>query len=122
MFGEKPQELKEPVIQLPRVFIPSLYISGLNMPDCEQYLVNKEQFTIGSGPDNDCVIDYPSLGLSQNHCVIEYADGAYTLTDRNSANGTFVNGRRLLPGVKTPIRDGDQIRLGVSVFEAGEIS
>ena len=122
MFGDKQEEKKEPIVQLPKVFIPSLYISGLNMPECEQYLVNKTRFTIGSGPENDCVINYPSLGLSRNHCVIEYSDETYTILDEDSTNGTFVNGKRLLPGVKTQIKGGDQIRLGISVFEVDEIS
>lgn len=123
MFGDKPEEATEPIVQLPKVFIPSLYISGLNMPECEQYLINKTRFTIGSGADNDCVIDYPSLGLSRNHCVIEYEDEeGYALTDQNSTNGTFVNGKRILSGVKTRIKGGDQIRLGISVFEVNEIA
>lgn len=116
------EEMKEPIVQLPDVFIPSLYINGLNMPECEQYLVNKTRFTIGSGADNDCVIDYPSLGLSRNHCLIEYSKEGYMLTDQHSTNGTFVNGRRILPGVKTHIKGGDQIRLGISVFEVAEIA
>ncbi len=122
MSGEKQEERREPVVQLPEVFIPSLYISGLNMPQCEQYLVNKTRFSIGSGEENDCVINYPSLGLSRKHCVIEYDGQIYTIEDQNSANGTFVNGKRLLSGVKTQLRGGDQIRLGISVFEVAEIS
>ena len=79
MSGEKQEERREPVVQLPEVFIPSLYISGLNMPQCEQYLVNKTRFSIGSGEENDCVINYPSLGLSRKHCVIEYDGQIYTI-------------------------------------------
>ncbi|MGY0060207.1 FHA domain-containing protein [Streptomyces sp. LZ34] len=32
-----------------------------------------------------------------------------------SHNGTFVNGAKLMPGVRTPLRDGDQLRLGLRI-------
>ncbi|MER6139473.1 FHA domain-containing protein [Streptomyces sparsogenes] len=32
-----------------------------------------------------------------------------------SHNGTFLNSARLAPGIRTPLRDGDQLRLGLRV-------
>ncbi|OMI38637.1 FHA domain-containing protein [Streptomyces sparsogenes] len=32
-----------------------------------------------------------------------------------SHNGTFLNNARLAPGIRTPLRDGDQLRLGLRV-------
>lgn len=32
-----------------------------------------------------------------------------------SRNGTYLNGARIAPGVRTPVRDGDQLRLGQRV-------
>lgn len=32
-----------------------------------------------------------------------------------SHNGTFINGAKLMPGVRTPLRDGDQLRLGLRI-------
>lgn len=32
-----------------------------------------------------------------------------------SHNGTFINGAKLMPGFRTPLRDGDQLRLGLRI-------
>jgi pSer/pThr/pTyr-binding forkhead associated (FHA) protein len=40
-------------------------------------------------------------------------DGQYFLEDQGSTNGTFVNrGRRLEPGQRHPLKDGDEIIVG----------
>ena len=58
--------------------------------------------------------------LSAGHALIQLASGgnetAFTIEDRRepgpSANGTFLNGRRLGPGEVAPLCDGDEIRVG----------
>lgn len=47
--------------------------------------------------------------ISRNHAVVHFEDGAYFLTDRNSSNGTFVNG---LSVTSHRLSSGDQIQLG----------
>lgn len=50
------------------------------------------QFRIGrSGTD----IVIPDAGLSRNHALLDVSDAAVTLTDLDSANGTFVDGRKI---------------------------
>ena len=70
--------------------------------------------TFGRHPACDVVVEHPST--SRLHCVIQFkANGteAYVY-DCESAHGTFVNKRRVKPGVHAPIRVGDQIKLGES--------
>src|SRR5512141_972424 len=55
--------------------------------------LTSEPVTIGRHPTNSIVIDIATV--SAGHAVIEYVDGDYRLTDRNSKNGTFVNGQRI---------------------------
>jgi ABC transport system ATP-binding/permease protein len=69
--------------------------------------LTRERLTIGRHPTNTVVIDIATV--SAEHAIIENIDGAYRLTDRNSKNGTFVNGERI--GV-TMLHDGDIIRIG----------
>lgn len=121
MLFKKAEEPYIPVVEMPDEYIPTMYISGMNTPVCIQFLINKEQFTIGAGPENDGVVSFPALGLSRKHAVIEYADGVYTLSDCRSTNGTYLNGKWLLPESKTPIKAGDQIRFGMAVFSVDEI-
>jgi len=51
-------------------------------------------FIIGRDRDaNLCISSDHSL--SRQHCVIDWADGAYVIKDLESSNGTWLNGRRL---------------------------
>lgn len=51
-------------------------------------------------------------GVSRIHAAIERLDETLVLTDLNSANGTHLNGQRLVPDQPRVLRDGDEIRLG----------
>jgi steroid delta-isomerase-like uncharacterized protein len=56
----------------------------------------------------DVVLDDPEV--SRRHAVVRFVAGVLEISDANSANGTFVNGRRV-DGVGT-LADGDSLRLG----------
>lgn len=118
---KKKTEPYVPMVQTEDIFVPSLYICGMNTPECIQFLINKERFSIGSDAGNDGIVDFSTMGLSGSHCVIAYSGNGYTIEDLGSVNGTFVNNRRLLPDTQAPIRDGDHIRLGMAVFSVDEI-
>lgn len=51
-------------------------------------------------------------GVSRTHAAIELSEDTLTLVDIGSANGTFLNGQRLVPNQPRVLRDGDEIRLG----------
>jgi hypothetical protein len=51
-------------------------------------------------------------GVSRTHALLRFADDKITLTDLNSANGTYLNTKRLLPNDPQPLKDGDEIMLG----------
>jgi pSer/pThr/pTyr-binding forkhead associated (FHA) protein len=51
-------------------------------------------------------------GVSRSHAMIELSEDTLTLIDTGSANGTFLNGQRLVPNQPRVLRDGDEIRLG----------
>ncbi len=52
------------------------------------------------------------LGVSRKHARLIMRDNRITVEDLSSANGTYVNGRRVNALAPTRIRDGDQIKLG----------
>lgn len=68
---------------------------------------------IGRGQENDWVLPDPERLVSSRHCVIQYKDGRYYLTD-NSTNGVeLLNaGVRLRRGNSEPLEDGEVIRIG----------
>lgn len=63
---------------------------------------------IGRGDDADITLD--SASVSRIHACIEVREGAASIEDLESKNGTFVRGVRIAES--TPLSDGDDIRLG----------
>jgi pSer/pThr/pTyr-binding forkhead associated (FHA) protein len=51
-------------------------------------------------------------GVSRRHAVLAYRDGVCTVEDLGSANGTFVNGRRLDPHAAVRLTSGDELACG----------
>ncbi len=51
-------------------------------------------------------------GVSRIHAAIHRSEDTLTLVDLGSANGTHLNGQRLVPDQPRVLRDGDEIRLG----------
>jgi len=67
----------------------------------------------GVFPDVDLDSDDPEAKVSRRHARISMRDGGYLIEDLGSTNGTFVNrGRRLAPGDRCPLKDGDEIIVG----------
>jgi type II secretory pathway predicted ATPase ExeA len=69
--------------------------------------VDKDRVMIGRDADNDIPLkaDY----VSRHHAQVTVEQGACWITDLNSTNGTFVNGRRVK---KRILRDGDVMQIG----------
>jgi diguanylate cyclase (GGDEF)-like protein len=68
--------------------------------------------TIGRSSSCDIVLDVDSV--SRQHARLEERDGAMWVTDLGSTNGTFVDDAAVR---ERPLRDGDRIRVGRSVFK-----
>ncbi len=67
--------------------------------------------TVGRHPSSDLQFDPDKdLDVSTRHAEIREQNGQYTIVDRGSTNGTFVNGGRI-PG-ELVLNDGDQISFG----------
>jgi pSer/pThr/pTyr-binding forkhead associated (FHA) protein len=83
-------------------------------------LTGKSEITIGR---EDAVSNiYPDVdltshggeegGVSRLHAKIYNQGAQYMIEDQNSTNFTFVNKQKLAPKTPTPIKEGDEIRLG----------
>lgn len=67
----------------------------------------------GIFPDVDLDTDDPEAKVSRRHARITRRGEQYFIEDLGSTNGTFVNrSRRLLPGDRQPLNDGDEIIIG----------
>ena len=67
---------------------------------------------VGRAQDNDIVLTHSSV--SRYHCELFYdGEGNVFLTDKNSVNGTFVNGRRVTSSVQ--LQPNDIVKPGLDV-------
>lgn len=67
----------------------------------------------GIFPDVDLDTDDPEAKVSRRHARITLSNGQYFLEDLGSTNGTFINrGKRLSPGQRQALCDGDEIIVG----------
>ena len=70
------------------------------------------EITIGRDAGCTVQIDGDTF-VSSRHARVFVVDGQAMVEDLGSTNGTFVNGeRRLLPGDRQPLNDGDEIIIG----------
>lgn len=94
-----------------------LTIISINAPLHVELEVIKDRYVIGknvSGVDGAITFN---KAISRIHCQIDRSDGAYTITDLGSSNGTFVNKVRLAANRPHPLKNGDVIRLANSDFQ-----
>ena len=78
-----------------------------------EILIGRWDADNGVFPDVDLDADDPEAKVSRRHARIFRNGDQYLIEDLGSTNGTFVNrGRRLLPGNRQIIQDGDEIIIG----------
>lgn len=51
-------------------------------------------------------------GVSRRHATLQWVDGGYALIDHHSANGTWLEGTRLVPGYAYPLPPQAAVRFG----------
>ncbi|WP_455823312.1 type VI secretion system-associated FHA domain protein TagH [Pseudomonas graminis] len=80
---------------------------------CSEKSMNQGSMAIGRSSDNDWVLPDPERLVSSQHCVIQYKDGRYYLTDTSTNGVELVNAAiRLRRGNSEPLQDGELIRIG----------
>ncbi len=110
-------------LELPEGFETAIAAEEVTPPLA--YLVNKEDpnqrfplysraLRIGRRPGNDIVV--PDAYVSGQHATIEVVGDEVRLTDLGSTNGTFIEGRRLVPNQPTPVPAGATITMGRTEF------
>jgi Protein of unknown function (DUF3662)/FHA domain len=74
--------------------------------------LSSDSVTIGRLADCDIVLT--DKGASRKHAQLKLRDGAWTITDLGSTNGTRLNGQTIQ---SRELSDGDKITIGTTVLE-----
>ncbi len=73
--------------------------------------VDKIEYIVGrKGESTHLSIDHKAV--SSSHAVIRFEKKRFTIEDLGSANGTFVDGEKLVPNDKKPLKSESHIRFG----------
>jgi pSer/pThr/pTyr-binding forkhead associated (FHA) protein len=79
----------------------------------QSYDVPRTEFTIGANDGNQLVLSEDGT-VSGRHASLVFEEPILMLVDR-STNGTRVNGE-LVKGTRRPVREGDLIQIGQTLF------
>lgn len=98
--------------------MPQLIVK-LKGRELQRSFIRRTVTTVGRDPSCDVVLD--NIGVSRQHCRVEFQDGTFYAVDSGSSNGIFVNGS---PRRRHPLMDGDEIMIGkfvISFTSAGGV-
>jgi len=78
----------------------------------DEALIGRFDSVTGMRPEVDLTGEDQSRNISRRHARLVIKDKKYFVAEEiGTMNGTFLNGKKLLNGVLTPIRDGDEVVL-----------
>jgi len=91
----------------------------LNGPEIGRTIPIKDGiFFLGRSIDNDIRIDDKTI--SRKHLKIEIVRGRHFVTDLGSRNGTFYDGKYVVPGHEVEVKEGVPLAIGMTVICFGE--
>lgn len=97
--------------------IKRIQLRPVNIPMLDVIQITKPEFVIGKNQNvSDATISI-NPAISRSHCKIITREEGFYLEDLNSSNGTFLNGRKVFPGNKERLQNGDVIRLANMEFK-----
>ncbi|MBI3831291.1 MAG: FHA domain-containing protein [Planctomycetes bacterium] len=91
--------------------MPATITVFLNGQELQRYEIAKERILIGRIPENDIVIDHPTV--SRKHAAIVKMGAAYQLQDLGSSSGTYVNAKKIASYF---LNDADEVSIGQLVL------
>lgn len=92
--------------------------------DKDRVQITHSNFHVGRQRGGDEIVDYAVLTatgyLGSDHAYFQIKDGVFYLVDNNSTNGTWLNGKKLLPSKPYEIKAGDVIKMADVIFDLAE--
>ncbi|RRR71253.1 MAG: FHA domain-containing protein [Candidatus Viridilinea halotolerans] len=89
----------------------------INLEGGQDLVVGRKDNQRGIFPDVDLGLDGGyDAGVSRRHAIIIPRNGGYVIEDLASANGTFINGRRVKPQAPVAVNHGDEVKFGTLIL------
>lgn len=108
----EPTPLPPEAEESPTGYLGVFVLQGVTDPQFRYEISSDQVHTLGrSSRSSDIALGIYG-NVSRIHAEIQSVKGELFLTDRNSTNGTFVNGVRLVPGQPVQVSDGDVVVFG----------
>ena len=111
--GPSSAELPRIVSERPQsASMPSLTLVRANGT---RYRISEFPATVGKGSAANVRIG-GNTAISRVHAIIKYLGTGFSVEDRASTNGTFINGNALFAGERVALHEGDRLTLGDEDF------
>lgn len=82
----------------------------------DKYVVGRRSGDSSQQVDLDLSSCSVSASVSRRHAVLKRSSEGLLVQDLESANGTFLNGQRLLAGCEAVAKENDSLRFGAAAF------
>ena len=76
----------------------------------------RHDIVIGRGADSNLRLSAPQV--SRRHCFLRVSSSEVTVSDLDSCNGTYLNGKRITSGQRYPVSNGTILAVGPVKFIA----
>ncbi|KAL6209436.1 hypothetical protein ACLB2K_020378 [Fragaria x ananassa] len=108
------EEPKIPVFTVLKngVILKNMFI--VKPPPHSQAIASEEIFMVGRHPDCHIVLTHPSVSRFHLQILSNPSSHKLSLTDLSSVHGTWISDKRIEPGVRVELRQGDTLRVGAS--------
>ncbi|MEI6045381.1 MAG: FHA domain-containing protein, partial [Chloroflexota bacterium] len=114
--GEQSKIFSTSKLPSPSYDLPPAYFSCMEYSSPTKFRrewnapINQSPFSIGRTMRNSLVLNDDRI--SRNHAYIQWRENGYYITDTNSRNGIFVQGKLLTPEVAYRLEDGQVLEIG----------
>lgn len=82
----------------------------------DRIYIDKDFFTVGRNKESSN-LTIEEKSVSKQHAIIKKVNSDYFIIDKNSSNGTYVNGKRLQPESPYKLGNGDVITFAKQAYE-----
>lgn len=76
----------------------------------QTFPMTQDQIVIGRS--SQCDITLTGDGVSRRHAILQKTATGWQITDLNSTNGTYLEGKKLLADIPEPLEPGQEVRIG----------